>query len=125
MKKNKGFTLIEILVMLTIVSVLSVTSLVAYSKFTEESSMKQEVLHIVDTIELAKSNARGKRLASDCITILSYDFIVSSNNKYSTALRCNSASGIHEVPFEEITIKPIYSLSYNSSNQLRVYFPID
>jgi len=53
----KSFTLIELLIVTTIIFILSGLSLASYNGFTEEQKLKNEARKFVDVLELAKKKA--------------------------------------------------------------------
>src|SRR3989338_3198476 len=70
MVKNKfllrSFSLIEILVVLTIVILLTGVSIAAFSNYNQESQLNKEVQRLVDVLNLARGKAQNSDINYTC-----------------------------------------------------------
>lgn len=77
--KNHGYTLIEILVVLGIVTILSGFGIARYNTFTQQLILKNQAKKIVDVIELAKKKATSADLYQDCSDFQGYQVVINAN----------------------------------------------
>lgn len=82
-KSNRSFTLIEILVTVTIILLFSGLSIPRYNTYTQQLKLKSEAEQITDVIELAKKKAIASEL---------YDLNCSDFTGYRVTLNNTSAS---------------------------------
>jgi len=81
MKKSKGFTLIELIVVISIMIVFIGTTLVQYNNFTEQTKLKNEGKKLVDVLELAKKKALSADLQDkNCTNFTGYRVTISSGS---------------------------------------------
>jgi len=90
---SKSFTLIELLVTTTIILIFGGLSLAYYNNFTQEKSLKNEALKLVNTLELAKKKASSGDLSGLTCNggFNGYQVNVTSSG-YSLWLRCGGNS---------------------------------
>jgi len=72
MKKNSGFTLIEILVVVTIIALLTATAAVSYSQFSKQSrdaKRKTDIEQIRAALEMYRSNVDSYPLVTVSLTL--------------------------------------------------------
>ena len=86
---KKSFTLIEILVVITIMVIFIGSTLVSYHTFTEQTKLKNEAKKLIDIIELSKKKASSGDLNK---LICNGGFLGNElniqTNSYSLNLRC-------------------------------------
>jgi len=92
MDKNKqGFTLIEIIVSLSIMAILGTFGLARYNTFNQQQKLKNEAKKFVVVLELAKKKAVASDLYQDCNNFNGYRVTLTANN-YSLNFVCNSTN---------------------------------
>jgi len=107
----RSFTLIELLVTTTIILIFGGLSLAYYNNFTQEKSLKNEALKLVNTLEIAKKKANSGDLSGRTCDggFNGYQVNVTSSG-YSLSLRCGGAS-----------ISPaVFSYSFPSSSNISI-----
>ena len=92
MGKNKAFTLIEILVVTTIILLFSGVVLTRYNNYTQELKLKNEAKKMLDVVELTKKKALSAELFdSNCTSFTGYRVTISPTT-YSMLFGCASVS---------------------------------
>ena len=95
-KLNLSFTLIELLITVTIIFIFSGLSLAYYNNFTQEQQLKNEAKKFVDVLELAKKKALvGDYGDSNFL----YGYRVITSTSYYRLVRCQN---INCSPYQEI-----------------------
>jgi len=90
MKKNSGFTIIELLVVISIMVLFIGATLAQYNNYTQQLKLKNEAKKLVDVIELAKKKALTSDLQDkNCISFTGYR-ITTSAGAYSLLFGCNA-----------------------------------
>ncbi len=90
MDKNKSFTLIELLIVVSITLIFLGVSLVQYNTYTEQTKLKNEGKKLVDVLELAKKKALSADLFDkNCTSFTGYKVTVSLSS-YSLLFGCAS-----------------------------------
>ena len=88
-KLNLSFTLIELLITVTIIFIFSGLTLSYYNNFTQEQQLKNEAKKFVDVLELAKKKAiSGDQSNQTCNDFNGYR-ISASPTTYQLSLCCN------------------------------------
>jgi prepilin-type N-terminal cleavage/methylation domain-containing protein len=88
MDKNKGFTLIELIVVIGIVSLFTGISIAKYNENASQLKLRNEAKKLVDVLELAKKKAlTGDLLDKNCADFRGYRVIIGSGN-YSLNFNC-------------------------------------
>ena len=106
MKKSKGFTLIEILVVTTITLIFLGVGLVQYNTYTEQAKLKNEGKKLVDVLELAKKKALSADLQDkNCNNFTGYRVTISPST-YSFKFCCASSCTVVQ--------------SYNMANNITI-----
>lgn len=91
MGKNKAFTLIEILVVTTIILLFSGVVLTRYNNYTQELKLRSEAKKLLDVVELAKKKAVSAELFDiNCTSFTGYRITISPS-AYSLLFGCASA----------------------------------
>ncbi|KKP68400.1 MAG: hypothetical protein UR68_C0017G0013 [Candidatus Roizmanbacteria bacterium GW2011_GWA2_35_19] len=88
MVKNKfGFTIIELLISISIILIFSGISLPYYNKYSQEIKLQNEVKKLISVIELAKKKAISSDLYQSCDNFSGYKIIINADN-YSFRFGC-------------------------------------
>lgn len=105
MKKNnifqRGFTLVEIIVVMAIMGITLVVGTTAYTNQARERQMKQDAEKIVNEIQSMKQNVLARNVQSDTSCNLQGYFLTSlaGSSNYTINRRCNippfSYNGLH------------------------------
>ena len=69
---RRGFTLIEVLLVFSIISILSVASIFAYTSFNTKQEMNNSVQEVLQLLRSAKSKAQSQITPSTCTSLRSY-----------------------------------------------------
>jgi prepilin-type N-terminal cleavage/methylation domain-containing protein len=85
--RHSGFTLIEILVVLSIIGILSSIGIAKYNTYTQQLILKNQARKIVDVFELAKKKAVSAELYQDCADFKGYR-VVTSSSSFLLAFNC-------------------------------------
>ena len=92
-RESNGFTLIELIVVITIIILLSGLSLAYYNNFTEQQKLDAEVNKIISVLELAKKKASASDLQNvDCQGFSGYTVSFAASS-YSMKLVCTPDCG--------------------------------
>ena len=78
MENFKGFTLIEIIIVLGIIGILSGFGIAKYNTYTQQLVLRNQAKKIVDFIELAKKKAISADLYQDCSNFLGYQVVINA-----------------------------------------------
>ena len=68
MINRKSFTLVELLVVITIIILFSGLSLAAYNNFTQQKNLEKEVSQLVDVLSLAKGKSQASEISLTCVS---------------------------------------------------------
>ncbi len=99
-RKSSGYTLIEIMVALTIISIIFGVGYVAYREFSRRQSLNSAMRSIIGDLQLAQTQAitgtKPKDVVCDSPNVLSgYNFEVIEPNGYKIEAVCSG--GVHLV----------------------------
>ncbi|VVA43603.1 conserved hypothetical protein [Candidatus Roizmanbacteria bacterium] len=90
MDKNRGFTLIEFMVVISVVFLFLGTILPRYNDFASQTKLRSEASKVLDIFELAKKKAISADLFDkNCTNFTGYRTTVAVSN-YSLKFCCNS-----------------------------------
>lgn len=113
MKNQKGFTFIELLIVITIITLFSGLSLAYYNTYNEDLKLEAEARKINDVLELAKKKASSGdvNLALACSgEFISYEVTVSTTTQYKMDLVCSGGKTLvytYSIPADRnITVGP-------------------
>lgn len=87
-KLTKGFTLIELMVVILIMVIVVGMTLAVFSNFTEDRKLTKEVEKLHDVFELAKKKATASEIVGDCENFAGYRVSVSTNS-YILSILCS------------------------------------
>ncbi len=94
----KGFTLIELIVTITIVLLLSGGAIVQYNAFTDNQRLKQAALTLKSNFRFAQSKAAsGTKPASGCSELVGWDVRFSSSTSYEIQAQCTPQGSVGEI----------------------------
>ena len=94
MDKSKGFTLIELIVVMGILSIFSGIFLAQYNENASQLKLKNEAKKLIDVLELAKKKALTADLFDkNCTDFTGYRVIISSGS-YSLSFGCASVYSV-------------------------------
>ena len=94
MDKSKGFTLIELIVVMGILSIFSGIFLARYNENASQLKLKNEAKKLIDVLELAKKKALTADLFDkNCTDFTGYRVIISSGS-YSLSFGCASVYSV-------------------------------
>lgn len=88
MKSTDSFTVIELLVVVTIIGILTGITVPFFNNFTAERKLSQEASKIGDVLELARKKASAGE--TTCSDFTGYQVAITSNVAYNMALCCVS-----------------------------------
>jgi len=121
MVRSKAFTLIELIVVISIIILMSGLALAYYNNFTEQQKLNAEADKIITVLELAKKKAFVSDLQNvDCQEFSGY-LVSFSANSYSMKLICTPDCGSScsrtfslssanmSLTVATLTFKPMYS----------------
>ena len=120
-EQRLSFTLIEILIVTSIIIILIGSSLVYYNNFTEEKKLELTNKKLVDILELAKKRARASDTSSCSAvsglpSVSGFSVIITSENSYQMKPECTSGTA------QTITYQTDSGVEFTSL-PITIYFP--
>ena len=121
---RKGYTLIEILVGLTIISLLFSFGYVSFRDFSRRQVLSGTLKQLQGDLRLAQSSASAGQKPDDIScdspnTLDSYDFKVYSASEYKIEVSCTNGSAITSTVNKDVTLSPDISISIPSPNPVK------
>lgn len=105
---KKGFTLIEVLVAVAIISIIAVVSIPNLKKFSQNQTLTTKSDNVLNSIRQAQANAQSGVKCKDGNNSVSWSIIFKVNpDRYSTSAICRDASGNNLLPAEQVPFKNI------------------
>lgn len=111
MKKTSGFTLIELIIVISVILVISITTLLNYNSYTDKQRVKQAGLTLRSDLRLAQTKAISgqKPFLCDETTILegytvSFSTVCGSSGCYTIQPRCSTAGVTVDTTNETTTV---------------------
>ena len=92
--KTNGFTVIELLVVLSVIGVLSTLGIAGFSKYNQAQTVQSAVNDVVSMINLAKSRASSQiKLGPSAVCgptrpLRQYEVKISTTNRYRLIIHC-------------------------------------
>lgn len=87
--RRKGFTLVELMVVLSITAVLGALGLAGFANYNKTQLLQTSTNEVVGILNLAKSRAQSQIKPSDCVGNLEgYGVRISLPNRYALFFRC-------------------------------------
>lgn len=140
MEKNKrlkkGFSLIELIMVILLTVVFSALSLPYFNSSTEDKKLDQEAKYIVDFLELAKQKAAASSVTeidvASCTTFRGYRVVFDSSTAYRLRACCSSvaqpnAECAYSKDLQLYTVPSNISMTYTSnisSPTNYIFFPV-
>ncbi len=88
MRKNNGFTLIEIIVIIGVIAVLAGVSMSSYHTYAQETLLTNEVVRFVESMQLTKNRAYASEETTCANTFDGFAFYVKPNDNMYVVHRC-------------------------------------
>ncbi|MGI5826139.1 MAG: prepilin-type N-terminal cleavage/methylation domain-containing protein [Patescibacteria group bacterium] len=120
-KKNFGFTLVELLVVVSVIGVLSSLGFISYVNFSRTQIIVQTIDKIISDLHLAQSLASNNQRPIDpsnpsnkdglcgSYSLIGYSFLIESTQTYSLAAVCGSTPP-SETEINTVTIPSVVTL---------------
>lgn len=91
--KNDGYTLIELLIVLSIIVIFSALSLAYYRQFDEQRKLDAEAKQLVDVLNLASKKARSADISpySSCTDFQGYRVKIKNSTRYKLQFNCGGS----------------------------------
>ena len=121
---QKGFTLIELMVVISVSAILGVLGVAGFTNYNQSQVLQVSANEVVTMLNLAKSRAQSqiKPLSlcpGDNNNLIDYEVTISSLKNYTLYINC-SVSGTKEIEQQEKTLPK--SLSFDSNPTF--FFPV-
>lgn len=119
-KYSRGFTLIELIVVVSIMTLFMGVSIANYNSFTTEKKFDAEVKRVVDVLELAKSKAHaGDVGAFSCDDFNGYQVALSGSTYFLRMCCDNTCTNFNTVATYRIPVG--ISASFASGSSIQFY----
>ena len=105
MRKSSGFTLIEILIAISIMTVIFSFGLASYASFNRRQITEQAVQLIVSDLRLTQSLATNQEKPSGCSNFRGYSFeVTSSSGSYRIFSLCGTPTDYKSISLKGVTL---------------------
>lgn len=122
-KLSKGFTLLEIIVVFSVISIVATVGVAAFVNYSKTQSLQVSYLDLKNTLATAKSYSISQVKPAECVTytLIGYEVNLDIfNNKYSLIAKCQGFDKILKTSSFPANIT--FNNSLTTSNSL--LFPI-
>lgn len=120
--KQAGFTLIELMVAMTIMVLLSSVGISSFVTYSRSQSLQNATQDIVTMLQLAKASSNSQVKPTTCTdaseTLDGYEIIITSSNTYTMGPVCNEE--LKQVERKDITLPK--NIEFISPSQLNIIF---
>lgn len=123
MRKNSGFTVIEIVVVFAIVAVLSTIGIASFVTYNQTQILQNAESQLKSTLNLAKSRAFSQAKPGQCASMVLNGYRVTisfSNRSYTFEAICN---GLSQNP-KTTTLHPDLRFDATLTNPTSYFFPV-
>ncbi|MEX2007565.1 MAG: prepilin-type N-terminal cleavage/methylation domain-containing protein [Candidatus Levyibacteriota bacterium] len=123
MKRNAGFTLIEISVVVSILSILTTLGIASFVNYSRNQSLQTAALDLVTTLNLAKSRSFSQVKPSECVnqSLEGYRVsILASDDGYQLHAICSG--NVYEI--KEETFPQGITVSSDGTTSRSFLFPV-
>lgn len=113
MKKTVGgFTLIEIIVIIGVISILMNIGLAYYNKFNEQKKLQSDTQKLYDILHLARAKTiSGDQMNITCTSFSGYQVEIVSSSSYKLVLCCSDAcSGADQTEIQTYSLQSSITL---------------
>jgi len=119
--KQKGFTLIELMIVISITALLGVLAMAGYSNYNKSQVLQTSVNDVVSMLNLAKSRAQSQIKPPQCTDVLNgYRVKISeASSEYALYVSCG-ANDDHKIVEEDKSLP----LGLSFSNDSSFFFPV-
>lgn len=87
-RSDLGFTIIEILVAITILGLISAFTIPSYKRFNDEQELKNATLNLLQSIRQTQSSSQSRTTCSNNVGSLDWEFRFNSPNRYQVITTC-------------------------------------
>lgn len=116
-KRRYGFTLVELMVTITIIGILVTVGVAGYSRFNQTQTLRTAANDLKNNLRLAQNKALSQQKPSGCTCLSGYQVVISSSS-YQMQAFCDLDPKIPCGPTETFTMPTRITLSPS----LTVYF---
>lgn len=90
--KNSGYTVIELLVVFSIIAVMAIVSIASFNSFNDSKINDSAVSDVAMLLNTAKSRAISQVKPSDCLnkTLIGYKVVITKPDQYSMFVLCDN-----------------------------------
>lgn len=123
LRPGNGYTLIELLVAISIVALLSVTSIVYYKSLLQDQPLKKAVNSVQSFLRTAQSNATSGFNCGSVTGASQWSVRFTGSDKNKLYLNCGSADSVKVLTLENVIVGSISATGSTCSGEIG--YPID